>query len=71
MITQKAICVKLNTSLLSELEQEVNVSGINRNKLINYAVYKYIRDKDNQRQLKCGLISENVYTNRCLFEPKF
>ena len=71
MITQKPICVKLNTTLLSELEQEVNVSGINRNKLINYAVYKYIRDKDNQRQLKCGLISEKVYTNRCLNEPKF
>lgn len=71
MITQKSICVKVNTTLLSELEQEVNVSGINRNKLINYAIYKYIRNKDNERQLKCGLISEKVYTIRCLSEPKF
>lgn len=71
MITQKTICVKLNKTLLSELEQESNVSGINRNKLINYAVYKYIRNKDSERQLKCGLISEKVYINRCLTEPKF
>lgn len=71
MITQKTICVKLNKTLLSELEQESNVSGINRNKLINYAVYKYIRNKDYERQLKCGLISEKAYINRCLIEPKF
>lgn len=71
MIKQKTICLKLDKTLLSELEQEVSVSGINRNKLINYAVYKYIRDKDNKRQLNCGLISEKVYTNRCLIDPKF
>lgn len=71
MIKQKTICLKLDKTLLSELEQEVNLSGINRNKLINYAVYKYIRDKDNKRQFACGLISEKVYTKRCLIEPKF
>lgn len=71
MIKQKTICLKLDKTLLFELEQEVNVSGINRNKLINYAVYKYIRNKDSARQLRCGLISEKVFIKRCLVEPKF
>lgn len=71
MITQKPICVKVNTTLLSELEQEVNVSGINRNKLINYAIYKYIRNKDNERQLNAGFISKDAFIRRCLIEPKF
>ncbi len=71
MIKQKTICLKLDKTLFSELEREVFVSGINRNKLINYAVYKYIRDRDNYRQFKAGFISEKVYTNRCLVEPKF
>lgn len=71
MITQKNICLKLNKVLLQELDREVEISAINRNKLINYAIYKYLRDIDNQRQLKCNLISKQTYLDRCLITPKF
>lgn len=71
MITQKNICLKLNKDLLAELDREVKISDINRNKLINYAIYHYLRDIDNQRQLKCNLISKQTYLDRCLITPKF
>lgn len=71
MITQKNICLKLNKVLLQELDREVAISAINRNKLINYAIYHYLRDIDNQRQLKCNLISKQTYLDRCLITPKF
>lgn len=71
MITQKTICLKLDKTLCSELQQLSNITGINRNKLINYAVYKYVRYIDNKRQFCNGLISRDTYLKRSLTEPKF
>lgn len=71
MITQKTICLKLDKTLCSELQQLSNMTGIKKNKLINYAVYKYIRHVDNKRQFTSGLISKDIYLQRSLIEPKF
>lgn len=71
MITQKTICLKLDKTLCSELHQLSNLTGINKNKLINYAVYKYVRHIDNKRQFCDGLISRDIYLQRSLIEPKF
>ena len=71
MITQKTVCLKLNKTLLSELQQVSNLTNTNKNKLINYAVYYYIRHLDNKCQFTNGLISKDIYLQRSLIEPKF
>lgn len=71
MITQKTVCLKLNKTLLSELVQVSNLTNTNKNKLINYAVYHYIRHLDNKRQFTTGMISKDIYLQRSLIEPKF
>lgn len=71
MIKQKAISVKIDYSILHDLEQEVSASGINRNKLINRAIWHYIRNKDAQRQYMCNIISDKEYIDSTFIQPWF
>ena len=71
MIRQKAISVKIDYNVLHDLEQEVSTSGINRNKLINYAIWYYTRHKDAQRQYVCKIMTEKEYIDSTFLEPHF
>lgn len=71
MITQKAISVKIDYSILHDLEQEVSISCVNRNKLINRAIWYYIRSKDAQRQYMSKIITEKEYIDSTFIQPWF
>ena len=71
MITQKAISVKIDYSILQDLDQEVSTSGINRNKLINRAIWFYIRNKDAQRQYMCKIMTDQEYIDSTFIQPWF
>lgn len=71
MIRQKAISVKINYNVLYDLEEEARTSGINRNKLINYAIWYYTRHKDAQRQYVCKIMTEKEYIDSTFLEPHF
>lgn len=71
MIRQKAISVKIDYGILHDLEQEVSTSGVNRNKLINRAIWFYISNKDAQRQYKCALMTDEEYINSTFIKPWF
>lgn len=71
MIRQKAISVKIDYNVLHDLENEVIASGINRNKLINYAIWYYIRNKDAQRKYMCAIMTEDEYIDSTFTEPHF
>lgn len=71
MITQKAISVKIDYSILQDLDQEVSTSGINRNKLINRAIWFYIRNKDAQRQYMCKIMTDQEYIDSTFIKPCF
>ena len=71
MIRQKAISVKIDYNVLHDLEEEVRTSGINRNKLINYAIWYYIRHKDAQRKYMCAIMTEEEYIDSTFGEPDF
>lgn len=71
MIRQKAISVKIDYNVLHDLEQEVSASGINRNKLINYAIWFYTRHKDAQRKYMCAMMDDDEYLNSTFIEPHF
>lgn len=71
MITQKAISVKIDYSILQDLDQEASKSGINRNKLINRAIWFYIRNKDARRQYMCKMMTEQEYIDSTFIQPWF
>lgn len=71
MITQKAISVKINYGVLDELDKEVSASGIKRNKLINRAIWYYIRNKDNQRKYMCNIMTDREYIDSTFIQPWF
>lgn len=71
MIRQKAISVKIDYNVLHDLDNEVSASGINRNKLINYAIWYYTRIKDAQRRYMCAMIDDNEYLNSTFIDPHF
>ncbi len=71
MIRQKAISVKIDYNVLHDLEQEASASGINRNKLINYAIWYYTRHKDAQRKYMCAMMDDDEYLNSTFIEPHF
>lgn len=50
MVNQVSIHLKLDTLTAHQLEQEVFVSGVNRNRLINAAVRLLIRYNDSRRR---------------------
>lgn len=52
MVNQEQICLKIDASLLLELNTEVYVSGIKRNRAINDAIRLYIKIRDTQRYLR-------------------
>ena len=51
MVTQKAICVKLNTYTLEQLDKEVSLGWKKRNRLINEAVMYYLEVLDYKRRI--------------------
>lgn len=71
MITQKAISVKIDYGVLDELEQEVSASGINRNKLINRAIWYYMRSKDARRKYMCKIMTDKEYIDSTFIQPWF
>lgn len=71
MIRQKAISVKIDYSVLHDLEQEVSISGINRNRLINRAIMYYIKTIDAQRKYRCALMTDEEYIDSTLKMPWF
>lgn len=71
MIRQKAISVKIDYNVLHDLEEEVRTSGINRNKLINCAIWYYTRHKDAQRKYMCMIMTEEDYIESTFREPHF
>ena len=52
MITQKPISLKINTSLMEELDREVSTGWRSRNGLINDAVRMYLRVLDARRRIR-------------------
>jgi len=61
MITQKPISLKINTSLLEELDREVALGWRKRNALINEAVRTYLILADSRRRIKaCGNVDDQV-----------
>lgn len=53
MVTQKPICLKIDTELLQELDEEVRLGWRKRNNHINEAIRFYLELKDTQRLIKC------------------
>ena len=54
MVTQKAISVRIDYGVLKTIEQEQNVSGHNRNRIIHDALIMYIQWADMCRRIHCG-----------------
>ena len=53
MITQKPISLKIDTSLLQDLDDEVRLGCRKRNWHINQAIALYLEVQDLNRRLKC------------------
>lgn len=61
MITQKPISLKIDTSLLEELDREVSLGWKKRNALINEAVRTYLVLADSRRRIRAyGNIDDQV-----------
>lgn len=61
MITQKPISLKIDTSLLEELDREVALGWRSRNGMINEAVRAYLVLADSRRRIKAyGNIDDQV-----------
>lgn len=52
MINQKALSLKLDVSVLEELDKEVQVTWKSRNRIINDAVRLYLDTLDTQRRAR-------------------
>lgn len=52
MVTQKAICVKLDTYTLEQLDKEVSLGWKKRNRIINEAVSLYLELQDRKRRVR-------------------
>lgn len=53
MVTQKPISLKIDTSLLEELDTEVSLGFRKRNWHINRAIATYLKLQDARRLVKC------------------
>lgn len=61
MITQKPISLKIDTSLLEELDREVALGWRKRNGLINEAVRTYLILADSRRRIRAyGSVEDQV-----------
>lgn len=54
MITQKQICLKIDTKLLEELDAEAALGWKKRNTHINEAIRLYLLIKDKRRFIRCN-----------------
>lgn len=69
MITQKAICCKIDYGILEELKTEAAISGQKCNHIINDAIVIYIHWADMCRRIGCGS-SPNIEINAFYQEHK-
>ena len=53
MVTQKPISLKIDAAVLDELDQELSLGWIKRNKAINEAVRMWLDYKDTKRRVGC------------------
>ncbi len=51
MVTQKAICLKLDVDTLEQLDKEVSLGWKSRNRIINDAVSLYLELQDHKRRV--------------------
>lgn len=69
MITQKAICLKLNKQTLEDLDMEVALGWAKRNWHINQAVLMYLKVMDERRRIHClGSKEEKLKAMKDLLE---
>lgn len=54
MITQKPISLKIDASILEDLDKEVALGWRKRNNLINQAIAMYLRVIDARRRIRCA-----------------
>lgn len=54
MITQKPISLKIDASILEDLDKEVALGWRKRNNLINQAIAMYLRVMDARRRIRCA-----------------
>lgn len=52
MVTQKAICLKLDVNTLEQLDKEVSLGWKSRNRIINDAVSMYLELQDHKRRVR-------------------
>lgn len=72
MVTQKAICVKLDTYMLEQLDKEVSLGWKKRNRLINEAVEFYLEFLDCRRRVRSyQSMSDMEYEVRKFIRRKF
>lgn len=53
MVTQKPICLKIDTELLEQLDEEVRLGYRTRNRVINQAIALYLEVLDMNRRVIC------------------
>lgn len=70
MVTQKPISLKIDTSLLEQLDKEASLGFKKRNWHINRAIRVYLELQDARRIIKCAWSenSKNDFLNRWLRE---
>ena len=54
MITQKPISLKIDASILEDLDKEVALGWRKRNNLINQAIAMYLHVMDARRRIRCA-----------------
>lgn len=52
MVTQKAICLKLDVNTLEQLDKEASLGWKKRNRIINEAVSLYLELQDRKRRVR-------------------
>lgn len=52
MITQKAMCLKLDVNTLEQLDKEASLGWKSRNRIINDAVSLYLELQDHKRRVR-------------------
>lgn len=72
MITQKPISLKINSELLEQLDQEVELTWKKRNAVINDAIAFYLEYKDAYRHEKyANSVGENACQESLAFIKKY
>lgn len=69
MITQQAICCKIDCDILAALKAEAAASGKKSNRIINDAIVMYIHWADMCRHIQCGS-APNIEINEYYQEHK-